>query len=231
MPKTCGSDKLDEGELCDGEHFSEGIEYDCKSIFGPGSTGKLKCDSSCLHFDKSACTPPQSCGDGKVQINEKCDPNYNNQANELCSAYFSQGTEGKRKCDEMCRWDTSECIAPDHCGNGQVDKDLGEDCDPSSPQSYELTCEAVFGPGSVGTITCSNLCKYESSWCTVTTACGNDKVDNGQNGNPNYSEVCDPGDLKGKKCASLGTDYSGTLKCLSNCSGFDFSDCEILPQY
>jgi len=224
--KLCGNGVLDEGELCDGDQIRGGVSYTCKSIFGPGSEGELKCDSTCLHFDKSGCTPALTCGNGTLQINEKCDPKYDYGDKLACSASFSQGTEGTRVCDSMCRWDNSNCVAPSHCGNGTLDADLGEECDPSAPQSYYKTCEDAFGTGSKGMVVCTELCKYSYAFCTNTDVCGNGQVDNGTNNTKNYNEVCDPGDLKGKSCASLGSGYTGTLKCLVNCSGFDFSECE-----
>ncbi len=222
----CGNGVLDDGELCDGELIRDGMHYTCKSIFGPGSEGELKCDSTCLHFDKSSCTAPLTCGNGSVQINEKCDTKYDYGEKLNCSASYSVGTEGVRACNEMCRWEDSGCVVPDHCGNGILDADLGEECDPSAPQSYYKTCEDAFGPGSKGKVVCTRLCKYSYAFCTNTSICGNGQVDNGTNGTHNYNEVCDPGDLKGKSCASLGPGYKGTLKCLVNCSGFDFSECE-----
>lgn len=223
--ETCGNGQLDEGEVCDGELVLNDMKYDCHSIFGPGSTGKIKCAPGCLSFDKSECTPPVTCGDGSVQINEQCDPNYPNTSVSRCSAYYGEDFGGSRVCDKMCRWDVSPCIIPEHCGNGQLDEDLGEACDPSAPQSYKLTCEDLRGPGSAGFVYCNSLCKYSTSGCSIPPACGNGQADNGTNDRPNYHEACDPGDLKGKSCRSLGSGYSGTLNCLVNCSGFDFSGC------
>jgi hypothetical protein len=41
-------------------------------------------------------------------------------------------------------------------------------------------------------------------------------------------EVCDGADLNGETCASQGF-ASGTLACLSDCSGFDTSGCSNVP--
>ena len=227
---NCGNGRIDEGELCDGDLIREGVEYTCKSIFGPGSTGKLKCDERCLHFDKSDCTPPLTCGDGTAQINEKCDPAIDYGERLLCTTSYGAGSAGQRVCNEMCRWDNSGCRIPDACGNGRVDAD--EDCDPSAPQEYAKSCEDFFGPGSTGSVTCSALCRYESSGCSVSPACGNGQADNGTANRPNYNEVCDPGgDLKHRTCAHLGEGYSGTLQCLVNCTGFDFTGCEAPEQF
>lgn len=51
----------------------------------------------------------------------------------------------------------------------------------------------------------------------VTPICGNDIIQSG--------EFCDGDDLGGYNCASFGE--LGDLKCESDCSAFDFSDCYI----
>ncbi len=222
LPK-CGNGVLDDGEFCDGDIFR--APYTCKSIFGPGSEGELKCDSTCLHFNMSGCTPAMNFDNGSIQINERCDMSYNN-GQAPCSEYYGADVTGMRMCNEMGRYDISACMSAEHCGNGIVEPELGESCDPGISESYDRACEDTFGPGSTGIVVCDRLCKYSTTLCTVSEACGNDVVDNGTNGRPNYSEVCDPGDLKKKTCAHLGTGYHGELGCLINCSGFDFSNCE-----
>ncbi|MBQ1926561.1 MAG: hypothetical protein II180_10655, partial [Proteobacteria bacterium] len=218
-PTLCGNGKLDPGEFCDGDKIIN--NYTCESIFGPGSKGKLKCDETCLHTDKSSCTAPVTCGDGKVTSNERCDPNDTNDKKFLCSSSYS-GSTGKRICDSMCRWDDSSCVMPSTCGNGVLD--AGEQCDPKLALSYAMSCELVYGPGSKGYVTCTDQCKLSYNYCSQSTICGNNQTDNSSNSR--YHEACDGTDVNGKTCAkTLGSGYTGKLKCLSNCSGYDYSEC------
>ena len=63
---------------------------------------------------------------------------------------------------------------------------------------------------------------------TQSPACGNNKTENGTNGTARYHEVCDGTDLNGKTCAKLlGSEYTGTLGCLSNCTGYDYTNCRL----
>ncbi len=221
---NCGNGVLDDGELCDGDQYR--AEYTCKSIFGPGSEGTLSCAENCLHYVTSDCTPAMNVSNGTIEINERCDTGYNDGESD-CSEYYGEFVTGKRSCNKMGRFDISACMPSDHCGNGIVEPEYGEDCDPAVMESYAKTCEDFRGSGSVGQVTCDRLCKLSADLCTTSSACGNNVADNGTNGRPNYSEVCDPGDLKKKTCAHLGTGYHGELGCLINCSGFDYSNCEL----
>ena len=47
--------------------------------------------------------------------------------------------------------------------------------------------------------------------------CGDGVIDEG--------EVCDGAALNGRNCTVAGAGYTGTLKCLADCSGYDDSDC------
>ena len=221
--RKCGNGSLDDGEFCDGGVIRNG--YTCQSIFGPGSTGTLKCDNTCLHTDKSSCTPPSNCGNGKVNGNERCDPNLEDESKFLCSSYYP-GSTGNRVCNSVCRWEDDSCTIPPTCGNGKWDE--GEDCDPSVFVSYAQSCAGAMGPGSTGTVLCTERCKFSYSLCTQSPACGNNKTENGTNGTARYHEVCDGTDLNGKTCAKLlGSEYTGTLGCLSNCTGYDYTNCRL----
>ena len=221
--RKCGNGSLDDGEFCDGNVIRNG--YTCQSIFGPGSTGTLKCDNTCLHTDKSGCTPPSNCGNGKVNGNERCDPNLEDESKFLCSSYYP-GSTGNRVCNSVCRWEDDSCTIPPTCGNGKWDE--GEDCDPSVFVSYAQSCAGAMGPGSTGTVLCTERCKFSYSLCTQSSACGNNKTENGAKGTARYNEVCDGTDLNGKTCAKLlGSEYTGTLGCLSNCTGYDYTNCKL----
>src|SRR4051812_14582547 len=64
-PTSCGNDRLDEGEVCDGLLLAGNT---CESR--GHAAGMLTCAPSCLTFDESACT---DCGNGMRQGVEACD--------------------------------------------------------------------------------------------------------------------------------------------------------------
>ena len=79
----------------------------------------------------------------------------------------------------------------------------------------DQTCETLgFG---AGTLECAENClEFDTNGCGASLTCG----DNVMNG----SDICDGSDLDGEDCETLGFE-AGTLKCMSNCSGFDTSEC------
>ena len=119
VPLTCGDGKLDEGEVCDTITLNGET---CKSQGAKG--GQLLCKSTCLGFDFSGCTAPETCGDGTVQEPEVCDGGDLGGAS--CeSLYFDEGTLG---CASNCLdFDTSGCSNADDC-QPQTCTDLGAQC-------------------------------------------------------------------------------------------------------
>ena len=223
--QNCGNGILDDDEYCDGDQIRGGIWYSCKAYFGPGSEGKISCKKNCTGLNMD-CSTPYTCGNGTQQINERCDINKEYGDDRLtCAATYGDDVEGNRSCNSLCRWSSSECLPPDHCGNGIIEPELGEQCDPGLNQAIVKTCEEVYGEGSWGNVTCNAFCRISYIGCFPGGSCGNGSLDNGLDGKPNFSEVCDGDNLNKKKCSTLGKGYSGTLKCLNNCSGFDFTDC------
>ncbi len=84
-----------------------------------------------------------------------------------------------------------------------------EDCDGGVDNS--VTCQSL-GQG-IGTVRCSNLCKFETSFCVVY---GDRRI------NPNLEE-CEGSDFEGESCASLGY-KEGILACDAECN-IDDSGC------
>nr|MBA4405106.1 hypothetical protein [Nanoarchaeum sp.] len=96
------------------------------------------------------------------------------------------------------------------CGNGAIDS--GEQCDGSNLNGQ--TCISQdFGGGS---LSCTNLCVFNTSLCTPLDLCGNEVI--------NLGEVCDGSNLNDQTCALQGFD-SGTLSCNVNCLSFNTNNC------
>ena len=207
----CGNGTVDAGEVCEASDLKGAS---CASVVGAGSTGALKCGDGCKHFDTSACSPAQSCGDGNINEGETCDGN--NLANRTCLDVVGYGSMGLLKCKPNCSgYDTSSCTPEVKCGNNKLD--AGEICDGALLNG--ASCSALVGHGSTGTLKCNSSCSgYDTSSCSPEVKCGNGVLDSG--------EICDGSLLNGATCASVvGFGSTGTLKCNSSCTGYISSSC------
>jgi cysteine-rich repeat protein len=108
LPAVCGNGRRDPGEACDGDDLGGAV---CPH------GGTLRCQSSCLALDTSACL---TCGDGRRDAGEACDGADFGGA--TCQSLGDAG--GPLACDPRCRFDRTGCW---RCGNGRVDP--GEECD------------------------------------------------------------------------------------------------------
>lgn len=97
------------------------------------------------------------------------------------------------------------------CGDGYVDEDAGEECEPGVPSTYENACRDINRP--YGTAACD---PYE---CTIINdlaqcaLCGDGFVDE------LFGEECDGDQLNGQSCQG----GAGTLQC--NACRLDYSAC------
>ncbi|MBQ1265465.1 MAG: hypothetical protein IIY06_01675 [Proteobacteria bacterium] len=207
---TCGNGIVDGKEVCDGSNIGNAT---CESIVGPGSTGHLLCALNCGGYDTSLCSASTKCGNGKVDDDEVCDGSDIGSA--TCESVVGVGSAGTVKCNDKCTgYDLSGCTAKAVCGNGIVEK--GESCDGTNFNAQ--TCESIVGKGSSGALQCDSSCQIVASLCSAASQCGNNAIDG--------KEMCDGSQLKGMTCADVvGPGSTGTLSCLSNCSGFDVSQC------
>jgi hypothetical protein len=140
------------------------------------------------------------CGDGVVEGDEVCDGD--DLAENTCGDFGSEG--GTLRCAPGCaKFDTSECSAPESCGNGQLDGQ--EQCDGSS--LGDATCVSLgFGEGELA---CRENClDFDPGGCGAPPNCGNGELDDG--------EVCDGAKLGGMTCEGLDLG-TGELACASNC--------------
>jgi cysteine-rich repeat protein len=200
-PPVCPNGILETGELCDDPQYggqtcaSQGFDGGILSCFnsGPGQ----------CNFDFSAC---YKCGDGVVNPGEQCDLFDFNGKN--CASLGL--IDGSLSCTAACQLDTSNCITPSVCGNGNIE--TGEQCD-----------DGNINPGEG----CDAACQIESGWtcsgepsvCSLIVLCGNNNID--------PTEECDGNsNLNSESCSSLGLG-SGTLLCSGTCQ-FDTSSCNPL---
>ncbi|MBQ9817065.1 MAG: hypothetical protein IJM59_06330 [Proteobacteria bacterium] len=211
--KFCGNGEIDAGtnEVCDGDSLAGRT---CADVFGFGSKGVLKCADNCLGFDpeKSKCTAPIKCGDGKLESGEVCDGTLLNGA--TCSSTKGHGSTGNLVCNADCSgYDKSACSEVKKCGNGVLD--AGEICDGALLNGKK--CSTEKGYGSDGDLECNDTCTgFITKGCSEPKPCGNGKLDSG--------EQCDGTILNGATCEGLkGVGSTGTVTC-AECK-YNTSDC------
>jgi hypothetical protein len=170
----------------------------------PGDEACRACRPLCFDF----C----DCGDGMRDEFERCDRPDNGTCNtgagEVC------GVTGTFR----------ECICINTCGNNQLD--VGEECDGAGGS----TCAALgfFDPDPPTAVSCAT-CAFNTSVCEV-GSCGDNflapRNELNEKNLPGLFEVCDGTDVGEETCVSLGF-TRGDLKCKTDCSGFDISECEV----
>ncbi len=148
----CGNWVVDWGEQCDTSDLGDAT---CESL---GMTaGTLACKPDCT-FDRSACGPPTSCGDGVADVGdgvEECDGA--DLAGLTCQALGHMG--GDLQCGPACLLDESGCTDPE-CGNGVIEGE--EQCD---GQDFGPEDCVTYGHAA-GSLECTSLCLVDDSGCT-----------------------------------------------------------------
>jgi len=197
---TCGNDRVDQGEACDGNELGAAT---CESL--GYRQGQLACTATC-EFDLSDCASWGRCGDGILQdAVEQCDRFQLGFATCGSLGYH----DGELACDEDCTYDTSGCEDAGICGDGILQSEF-EACDTTVPGTF--TCESA-GRWS-GNPSCTDTCEIDFSTCAG--FCGDGEF------NAEF-EDCDPLVPVTTTCAELGTWY-GEVGCTSGC-GFDTTAC------
>lgn len=118
-----------------------------------------------------------ACGDGKLdlQAGEECDPAVPDSYLRACQE--TNRREGVAACDlKTCQIiaDVTQCGV---CGDGEVDDELGEDCDGDN-------LDGASCPSGRGQLQCASDCTLDLSRCDP---CGNGTVEQ------ELGEECDPG--------------------------------------
>jgi len=108
---------------------------------------------------------------------------------------------------------TDEPPVEGNCGNGVINPEDDEQCDGTNLGGLDCT---YFDSFIGGNLTCSEVCTYDTSNCTVgVTSCGNGIVENG--------EQCD-GSVGDATCEDFDEFDGGTLSCNASCN-YDTSVC------
>ena len=169
--------------------------------------------------------------DGLFDHEDNCSTIPNGPDSGTCSAGKigdSCTSNGDCGCQGYCsidQEDADEDEVGDVCDNcpefpnaNQNDSDgddVGDTCDncreKSNPDQLDSNTNCPDPP-----YTSDPLCGDE---CEAIPFCGNNVIEG--------SEVCDSTDLGGETCETQGYSGGGDLSCLSNCSGFDVSECLV----
>jgi hypothetical protein len=106
----------------------------------------------------------------------------------------------------------AERVVPE-CGNSV--KDGSEMCD--GEDLGGSSCTDVPGGFTGGSLACTSQCIFDTTACTMPVGCG-DRVIGSE-------EQCEPTDLGGASCVSVGNFVGGVLRCGADCR-YDTRGCE-----
>jgi hypothetical protein len=185
-----------------------------------------------------------ACGDGYVDrvAGEECDPSVWESYSRKCAT--DDGPRDARCLEDTCDLldSTLECAL---CGNGVVETDLGEECDPDAGSIDEIAlgkdCSEIRPPYSdtqyiSGKVTrCLSDCTWDRTECGF---CGNGKVEGSERiwvsseqvGLESREEWCDEQEFDLDKlsddsklvCSEIGA--VDNVTCAANCRGFEARD-------
>ncbi len=194
---TCGNGNVEFGEDCeDGNTNSgDGCDENCQDEEIAGVCGNGKVEEG------------ETCDDGNKVPGDGCDENCQKEG-IVCGDGKKQGIE---QCDDGNKIDgdgcSSDCKLEGNCGNGVVEQDKGEECDPPNPPACWDDCTLGYtdpfcGDGYLHELEecddgnwengdgCDANCKLEAG-----DLCGNNKLDGDEecdDGNKVPGDGCDP---------------------------------------
>ncbi|HUU01105.1 MAG TPA: hypothetical protein VM425_06695 [Myxococcota bacterium] len=182
---SCGDDRIDTGEQCDGDRLN-GQTCEDQGF----TSGVLSCTNDC-NFDTSGCGPANPCGNGALDAEEECDKN--DLAGKTCEDLGYDG--GALACTGGCLFDVSGCEGtPDPCGNGTLD--AGEECDGDELDGNSCSERGFSG----GEPACNRACLLDWSGCLC------DDDDREPNENMSSAVELAPGDFPLKLCNPGGAE-------------------------
>ena len=113
---TCGNGKLDDGEICDGDQFREGVRQ-CPDGMEEVANAEYSCLGTCRLVDiRKACRSQKAqaeCGNGMLELDEPCDGELMNSEaleNYKCPTGLARVPE-HAVCSSKCEF-TSLCYDP-----------------------------------------------------------------------------------------------------------------------
>ncbi|MDP6547363.1 MAG: hypothetical protein QF917_00170 [Candidatus Woesearchaeota archaeon] len=202
----CGNGIIDPGEECDGTNLGP-LTENCEDYDQIFTGESISCNSNCK-IDTSSCFGTRgTCGDGSINIGEKCDTINFGEIND-CTDY-GEFAEGLLECNANCELNTELCVPIQSCGNGIIDQ--GELCDGTNLGSITDSCTDYSTFFNSGTLSCGNDCMLNTNNCEESPSCGNGRLDSG--------ELCDGtnfGNITDLSCFSYNENFiNGTLTCNS----------------
>ena len=209
----CGNQIIEVGEECDIVTDKLCINYDSTKIWEDG--GRPGCNTAC-RLTIGTCVEKNShqlitCGNGELDNGEECDGTLFANAADNCVTYLGEGATGQLSCLN-CKITTTGCVAPDKCGNGQLDEN--EKCD--GDLFGDATCSSLL-EGSSGSLSCIACTTIDTTGCEVPNLCNNGDIDE--------NEECDGTDIGDATCEDgKGEGATGTVTCSSTCK-LDYSQC------
>ena len=187
---TCGNGQLDDGEICDGESFADGVKV-CPAATTEKETPVFSCTDKCQLDTSAACTPnaPNLCGNGKLDDGEICDgESFANDA-KVCPAGTTEKENPVFACTDKCQIDTSAACTPNglvKCGDGELSGD--EVCDGDKFKEDVKACPGDMIELDNPVYACTDTCQIDFSKACVSSICGDGKVTG--------LEVCDGDQFK-----------------------------------
>ncbi|MBI3027319.1 hypothetical protein HYY70_04335, partial [Candidatus Woesearchaeota archaeon] len=209
---SCGNQRLDTGETCDGTNFGDIKDLSCSAYSNSFSEGTLKCSSSC-QIDTSGCKEKPKCGNFAIESGEQCESQQ--LGDKTCQSFGF--VRGNLSCDSACQFNTASCIMPPPCGNSKLDQ--GEVCDDSGPVYGAIKSCFFFNNFIGGNLSCNN-CEIDKTNCIVQPFCGDKIIQKGENCDGKLFGVLD-------SCVDMGF-ASGSLGCAPSCL-LDTSKCQPKP--
>ena len=196
LKTTCGDGELNDGEICDGTLFAEGVKV-CPAGLIPKDESAFACTKTCSLDITNACAAP-TCGDNELTAGEICDGDKFRDGVKVCPFGMEEVDSPEWGCTNTCLLDiTKACKLPENnntntntntcqetCNNDELDE--GEVCDGDKFAAGVKKCPDGMVELQNPVYSCNQQCGLDISKACVPSICGDGKLTG--------DEVCD-GDL------------------------------------